>query len=304
MGLMVTATRLRRLELWSALQCAGGRRVGVWTKVLAASLSLSLGLDSQLTAQVPLDEATSATVDRWQVVRVWADDTAWDEWVITDVTRDDTSSVLTMRGAWPTVLLGRGGLVEERTPDGRVRHELDRVGLTPTTLLDTLVIAPLASQGLPWVSRGTVVPTQVRDLSLDWATPLQALTVLAETCESEVQLRRVGIAGYAIDLLVRVGAAAPDLDVRAARNLLEFSQNEALSEHATVITPKGASIDGESATIGDAAWIVGAVSGTLVTLADISDGPGPIAFDAQLDGLRLELPSGATVAIVGSTFGT
>jgi hypothetical protein len=301
---MVTATRLRRLELWSALQCAGGRRLGIWTEVLAASQTLSLGLDSQLTVQVPLDDASSVIVDRWQVVRVWEGDTAWDEWIVTDVTRDDTSNVLTFSAAWPTLLLGRRGLVDERTPDGRVRHELDRVGLTPATLLETLVLEPLARQGVDWVQAGVLVPTQVRDLSIAWQTPLQVLSLLAETCGCELQFRRVGITRYAIDLLARVGADAPDLDVRAARNLLEFNQAEALSEHATVITPKGADIDGESATIAEAAWTVVAVSGATVTLADVGDGPGPIGFDAQLDGLQLELPSGVTVPILSSTFAT
>jgi hypothetical protein len=298
----ITATRLRRLELWSALQCAGGVRLAIWTEVLAAAIALSLGLDSSLTVQVPLDDPASVTVDRWQVVRVWGGDTAWDEWIVTDVTRDDTSNVLTFSAAWPTLLLGRRGLVEERTPDGRVRHELDRVGLTPPTLLQTLVVEPLQAQGIDWVQAGVIVPTQVRDLSIAWLTPLQVLSLLAETCGCELQLRRVGVTAYAIDLLDRVGADAPDLDVRAARNLLEFSQAEALSEHATVITPKGADIDGESATIAEAVWTVTAVSGATVTLADVTDGPGPIGFDAQLDGLQLELPSGVTVPIVGSTF--
>jgi hypothetical protein len=297
------ATRLRRLELWSGLQCAGGQRLSIWTQVLAASVVLTLGLDSQLTAQVALDEAASIALDRWQVVRVWESDTLWDEWVITDVVRDDTSSVLTFNAGPVTLLFGRSGLVEERTPDGRVRYELDRVGLQPVTLLDTVVLAALAQQGLTWVVRGDVVPTQVRDLSLAWTTPLQALTTLAEVCGAEVQCRRIGTSGYAIDLLERIGADAPDLDVRAARNLLEFSQNEALSEHATVITGRGATVDGESATIAEAVWRVAAIDGAMVTLADVLDGPGPIGWDDQLTGLQLETPEGDTFPIVASSFG-
>ena len=299
-----TATRLTRFELWSTLQCAGGRRLGIWPAVIAASMVLTPGLDSQLTAQVGLDAEASTQLARWNVVRVWESDTAWDEWVVTDVTRDDRTGVLTLSAGQPTILLGRGGPVEERTADGRVRYELDRVGLAPATLLDTLVIAPLAAQGMPWVQRGTVTPVAVQDLSLAWSTPLQVLSLLAEACACELDVRRVGVGGYAIDLVERVGFDAPTLDLRRERNLLEFSQNEALSEHATVIIGKGATIDGESATIANAVWSVAAVSGVLVTLADVQDGTGPIAYNDQLNGLRLELPSGATVIITDSVAST
>lgn len=302
---MVQATRCHRLELWTSLQCAAGRRLAIWPSVLAAAMTLTLGLDSSCTVQVPLDAEATTLLARWQVVRVWETDTRWDEWVVTDVVRDDRSNVATLTMAWPTVLLGRSGFVQERTPDGRVRLELDRVGLPPVTLLDTLVLAPLASQGLTWVQRGVVTPTAVQDLSLAWATPLQALTRLVEVCGAELQLRRVGVRGYAVDLLERIGAGTPVLGAREALNLLEFSQSEALSEHATVVLGKGAAVDGESATIADAVWRVAAVTGNDVVLEDaIGGGPGPIGFDAQLNGLALERPTGTRVAITRSVAGT
>jgi hypothetical protein len=299
----ITATRLRRLELWSALQCAGGRRLAIWPQVIAATTSALLGVDSSLTAQVPLDAEASTALAQWTVVRVWEDDTRWDEWVVTTVTRDDPSAVLTFSAAWPHVVLGRAGVVDERTPDGRVRLQLDRVGQTPAQLIDTLVVAPLAALGLPWVSRGDVPSTVVRDVSLSANTPLQALELIAAP-DQEIAFRRVGVTGYAIDVVERVGAGGPVLDLRSARNLLTFQQDETLSEHATVITAQGAELDGEAGTIADAVWRVTAVDGSLVTLADPDGGPGPIAYDAQLDSLQLERANGGTVPIIASTFGT
>jgi hypothetical protein len=300
---MITATRCRRLEVWSALQCAGGRRLAIWPLVIAAATSGLLGLNSTLTAQVPLDAEASTALTQWTVVRVWENDTRWDEWVVTDVTRDDTSAVVTFTAGWPHLLLGKAGLVEERTADGRVRLQLDRVGQTLPTLIDELVIAPLEALGVSWVSRGDVTSTAVRDLTLSASTPLQALELIAAP-DQELAFRRVGIGGYAIDVLARVGVDGPVFDLRAARNLLTFRQDEVLSEHATVITAQGAVLDGEAGTIAEAVWQVTAVNGNRVTLADVNGGTGPIGYDAQLDSFQLERPNGTTVPIIESTFAT
>ncbi len=300
---MITATRCRRLEVWSALQCAGGRRLAIWPLVIAAATSGLLGLNSTLTAQVPLDAEASTALTQWTVVRVWENDTRWDEWVVTDVTRDDTSAVVTFTAGWPHLLLGKAGLVEERTADGRVRLQIDRVGQTLPVLIDDLVIAPLEALGVSWVTRGDVTSTAVRDLTLSASTPLQALELIAAP-DQELAFRRVGIGGYAIDVLARVGVDGPVLDLRAARNLLTFRQDEVLSEHATVITAQGAVLDGEAGTIAEAVWQVTAVNGNRVTLADVNGGTGPIAYDAQLDSFQLERPNGTTMPIVESTFAT
>lgn len=295
------ALRCRRLELWSALQCAGGRRLAIWPDVAAAVATLTLGLDSSLTAEVPLDADATVRADRWLVVRVWDDDERWDEWILTSVATDEVAGRATLTASPVTTLLGRAGLVTEAaSADGVVRPEVERVGLPPATLLRTLVVDACAALGLPWVQAGTVEPTAPIDVTLSWATPLQALATIADVAGCEVGVRRVGTSGYALDLVRRIGADAPVLDVRAGRNLTGLTQAAQSTEHATVIAGKGAVTDDVAATIARAVWRVAAIAGTRVTLADPAGGAGPIGWDDQLNGLALRREDGSRAAITSS----
>ncbi|MBC7841894.1 MAG: hypothetical protein H7099_06265 [Gemmatimonadaceae bacterium] len=251
--------------------------------------------------QVPLDDPALADAARWKVLRVWDTDESWDEWVIIGLADDQIEGRSTITAGPFSLLLGRAGLVTETvSDDGIVRPEIERVGLPPATLLRTLVIEPCTALGLAWVLAGDVTSTVPTDVSLKWTTPLVALTTIATAAALEIDGRRVGVTGYAIDLVARVGVAEPTLHVRYARNLTALAQDAQATDHATVLAVQGAESDGIAATMARAVWTVSSIVGPRVVLADPANGTGPVGWDAQLTDLALWRDGSTLLPIIDS----
>lgn len=304
-----TVQRLRRVEVWSDAQCAGGTRLAVVPRVTACTASGGVDGDERLTLAVPLDSPVVSLLRKRRVVRLVEDSaaglagTAFDEWrLLSDAAATDDGT-LTVTAGSIALDLGTGTLIRETDADGAVAYDFERIGLAPSDHLSGIILPAATAAGMSWVTAGTVTPTTPVDLTYAWDSPLSALRKLAEACGCELDVRRDGTTGYVVDLVTAVGASAPTLDLRAGRNLREFTLERSRVEQVTRVYPRGTAEDGLRPTMAGARWRVAALSGAgpvVVTLEDPAGGDGPLAFDTQLVGLWLERADGSRAQITAS----
>lgn len=296
---VLTALLLSRLEVWSDLECAGGTRLAVLQPPAACAARVDLAGDDRLTVTLPLSDPQLPQCREQRVLRV-VDVLAgtFDEWVIRQRTDDATNASVQLVALAPLSRLGTG-IPVYRVVGSRLEMNLDFVSRTPADIAAT-VIAQQQTQGLPWVSLGTVDPTAAVTISSAWDSPLAVLRRLAEAAGAELQCRRVGTSGYVVDLLTQRGSTAHNLDLRYGKNLPVHVAGRDATRQGTRIVGKGATSDGLAAGLGSNVWLVTAIAGGWVVLADPAGGEGPIAFDAQLNGRYLVGPTGTIGAITGT----
>lgn len=301
--MQITAQTMRRAEVWSDYQCAGGKRLAVLGGLTACLAAGTISGEDRLTLALGASDPSADFVLDRRVIRIVESDNVFDEWRIVDIARDSRAGRISVTCAPVDVDLVVGALVGQTDGAGVVRYDFDAVGLLSSALIDTFVLPALSSAGRSWVTRGTIDVDQPRDLTFAWDTSLSVLRRLAETLALELQVRRNGTTGYYVDLLTAIGAAAPVADFRYRKNLPGLTQTASMVGAATRVYPKGAIVDGYAATMANARWKVTAVdSGTrVVTLADPAGGNGPIAFDAQLNGLLFRKVTGAYGTVQASS---
>ena len=298
--MLITAQTMRRVEVWSDYQCAGGTRLSVLAAVTSCVASGTIsGEDSLKLVAAAADASSDAITDR-RVIRISQDDTTFDEWRIVDHVRDAASGAVTVSCVPVDADLGSAAIITQVDGVGVARPNFDVVGLLASAVVDTFLLTALAAAGKTWVSRGTIDVDQPMTLAFAWDTPLAVIKRMAETLGLELQIRRIGTTGYAIDLLTKIGASAAVADLRYTKNLPGVALSRSMVGVATRVYPKGAEVDGYAATMANARWKVISVSGLLIGLADPNGGDGPILSDGQLDGLSLVKKDG-TIASVSST---
>lgn len=293
---MITVQRLRRLELWSALQCAGGVRLRVFRQLFSCTAQAQLSGDTTLTAVVSLSDGAGITSA--QVLRVDGGDGVFDEWLVRGVVEDSTANTATITADPVELALISPALIAQVDGLGVTRHDLTILGRTPEDILTEYVLPPL---GYAWLSVGTVDKADPIDVTFQWVTPLAAVQQLLSVLGLEYQLRRNGTAGYFLDLVTAIGSTAPVADLRAKKNLPGLQFGTTTVGQANKIYPQGAASDGIHGTMGGADWLVTNVAGAVVTLTDPDGGAGPIAFDGQLTNKKLRRPDGSAAIVQGSS---
>lgn len=282
----ITVQRIRRLEIWSDWVAAGGERTYVIpdaTNILAVS---NITLAEKLTFVIPLKSATSPLVFKGVVLRLDQDDVTFDEWkVVNRVDDTQAGTAQITAGTFANTDLVTGAFLSRVDSDGTRNYEFESVGLDPTTQIIQWVIPATPN----FVTIGTINSTAPMDMAYAWDKPLGALQRIAANL-GELNVRRVGSVGYAIDIVDQIGHDAATCDVRVDKNIIRLSRSISSDGQATRIFPQGqADADNVRATMAQASWLVtniASVSGsTVVTLADPAGNEGPIGFDGQLVGL-------------------
>lgn len=301
--MQISARRLARVELWSAPQCAGGVRLAFIPRIVDCAASTQLpttGID-ELTLDLPITAANAGEFIAHRVVRIWEDDTRFDEWRIARVDRQPDGGIIRVScAAIETFFAVRSAPISQVT-GGVCFYNIDVVGLKPSEIIDQWVLPALTADGVTWLARGTIDQDSTIDLPLDWDTPLGTLRKIADALKLELQFRRNGTAGYYVDLLTRIGSAAATVDVRYGKNLAGAQLQHSSDEQVNRVFPRGADEEGVHATIARATWKVNTVVGAVITLIDPQGGDGPLAFDGQLVGAYLRKQDGTLTQVTASS---
>lgn len=298
--MQITARRLGRAELWSGPQCSGGTRLAFLTEIGECVAALQLET-AELTVVVPATTPHAALLLEHRVLRVWEDDTRFDEWRIAVTSRQPDNGEIRISCAPVETFLGVRTSPIAQLLGGVRYYNVEIVGLKPSEILDQWILPSLAADGIAWLARGTIDQDVAIDLALDWDTPLALLWKIAGALKLELQFRRNGTTSYFVDLVTKIGAAAPTVDVRLGKNLAEHQLRRTTDEQANRVFPRGANEEGVHATMGRASWKVTAVNAAVITLADPAGGDGPIAFDGQLVNARLRKADGTLTQVLSSS---
>lgn len=307
--------RPARIELWTDVECNSGTRQS-WIEPIVGTQEMALDNTDVLRLAIPDDgDVWDAVTDLalLKVIRVTThpgsgSETVY-EWRIQSIKDGEGRRQRMIHvEADPLLYDLRNGMVRTDTTGGRPTFNQAVTGLTPEEYIDTYVLPALTDVGIDWVSRGTVTittnPGETYDINLTRYTALELLQEIAEKTDTELRLRRNGSTDYKIDLLEQTGSGSATPRVQFGRNLIEIARERNMTGYATRIYAMGKrpSNASENSTIGFAAWdVTGTATGNVVTLAAPATGPGPIAFDDQLNGKYLYTPTGTLIQVSDST---
>jgi hypothetical protein len=297
----LTARRANRYEVWTAPQSAGGTRVCFLPQILECTASVQLDGMATMSLELPLDTPALAELLPQRVLRVWEDDTRFDEWRIAARERIADAGIVRLSGDKVDSFLALRSSPVSQLTGGIHYYNIEIIGLKPSEIIDQYVLPALAVDGITWLARGTIDQDVAIDLSLFWDTPLSILRKIADALTLELQIRRNGTTGYYADLLTQIGSSAARVDVRYRKNLVSHSLKETTDDQVNRVFPKGAVEENVAATIARASWKVTNVAANVVTLADPLGGDGPIAFDNQLVGKYLRRAAGTLTLISASS---
>ena len=289
------------VELWSDYECNGGVALGAMP-IVSGSWSTNVAGDDQCEFVV---YAAGRVVPALRlVVRVEPDAGDVQEYRIAFIGRVNRDNTRTLRGLSPLADLSTAGLVRDLTGKSYRTGGLG-ARYTRAAFLTQIILPNAAADGLAWWSAGTAdasalvhIPGPATPSSrMTWLKALQAST------GDEIRHRRNGAAGYFLDIVPKIGAGAPVVQIAYGHNLLSLQEDEDDTEHATAITVLGPAQALYEDGLGDNAWVVGTATGPgpfWVPLTDFAGLAGPLAFDGQLNGKALLTRTGTTVAITDS----
>ena len=270
-------TFVRRLEVWSELEGAGGERLAVIYDFSRCQVYRSLEDQHYIHVELPRDRDYWAYVDQGRVLRTVYEDFTYEEWrkdLVEDERAEDAGLRAVIRARHPRFDLGNGR-VGFTNVDGSRSLDFTLSQQTPDVHVDVI----LASAKRIFAA-GTIEPTDPVDLAYHWSTPLAALLDLAGATEMEVDVQRA-CQQYLVSLVEQIGSAADVVHLRYRRNTRSLRRTLDWTRLATRVWPKGADVDGLAFSIADALWEITAIdtAENRVTLAD-----DPFAFTGQMDG--------------------
>ncbi|MGE4191687.1 MAG: hypothetical protein AB7G12_17515, partial [Thermoanaerobaculia bacterium] len=177
--------------------------------------------------------------------------------------------------------------------NGDAYTDFDLYGLSVTDHLAVILSAAPA-----YFFAGTVDSTAKVDLAYRAYSPLQALRQLAAAIPggAEIELIPNGSLSYLIGIRTRVGASAPKVFFRYNRNLNATRRGLDVTGQPSRVLPVGMDVEGRRFDMGDAAWEIDSIAGSLVTLKGT-----PIAFDDQLNGLYAQKSTGGTLRLINDS---
>lgn len=300
-------SRIVSVTLWDDLECAGGVRLGD-LRVVRGTASMHLDSSDACSLLVDVDgrviEGANGQATVRTVVRLEDGLGTVVEYRMSQLGHTLRTNQWTLQAVSPLLDLASAGVV--RSVVGGVTTFGVGGTYTPSDFIDTIILSDLATDGLTWLSRGTIDPTApVTLFAADTgSTRLDLLRQLADLTGSELRLRRVGSTGYAIDL-TPVGTTATPLHIAMGKNLVDFQQDFDDADGASAVTVLGATASGWDgpATMAENAWTLGTIPGSApywIPLTDPGGGAGPVGFAGQLLGSALLLNDGTTLTITDS----
>lgn len=284
-----------RLEIWTDLQIAGGRRLAFFRDFTGLTEVREHQGPEKLRIALPRTAAAWDHIRERRVIRMVMANGSWEEWRIVGVDQERTAeNALLGTVECDSVLYDlANGLVERQEANGAVVHDFDVFGLLPAEAAALIVQA-----ARPYFDVGVVEPVDRVDVSIRWDNPLGALRALAAAAKAELEVVRDPVTGrYVINIVREIAADLPPVDIRFRGQQRALKRSAHAAEHVTRVYPRGAEEEGFSAGIAAAAWEVDhVVGGSRVQLLD-----EPVGIDGMLDGLYAEpVGSGRRIRILAS----
>lgn len=252
-----------------------------------------------LTVQVERDDPRCAEIVEGRVLRVVHEGGTGDtEWDIADVDDASSADVLTITCDPIALRLARVVYMGVTSTTGQPAPDWTGVQQTAEEWLDALVIPTLAEAGMAF-EVGTIDSTARFTMDGEWNSVLEIINAICEPgrANAEFRLSAGGDYGYVIDLLDAIGSSAATVRVRTAINLIETKRNRSMRTVATRLFARGSPDSVATRTMGEHVFaIASVVSGTVLELEDPFGGDGPIAYDDQLNGMRVAVMNSPTFA--------
>ena len=289
------AVEVRRFEVWSNAQAAGGARLAVVPDVLSATDRYELNGQETIRLEIRRESAAWQYLQERRVLRALMSDDTWREWRITDITESRSASQLAGQVEAEAVKYDLAATLMERVEaDGTANPYFELYGLTPAQHLATIV-----SHASSYFSAGTVGSSAPLDMVYDWDSPMSAVHALAY--QANLELSVVGAStGYTVNLPQQAGSTAETVYLRYSKNLEGIERDSDVRQgFATRVYPRGGGAQGERPSIANAQWLVASVSSKTVVLSTV-DGGAPIAFADQLNGLYVEEQGGTRTLVADS----
>ncbi|MCH7486922.1 MAG: hypothetical protein IIC04_08035, partial [Proteobacteria bacterium] len=176
------------LQIWSDFQGANGSHLYTVPGASLLEDFITVNGREELRAGFPRNADVWEYIAKRRVVRLEFEDGTIDEYRI--ATLDEVHSTREYRGE----VLCEGAIMELNGPglcelvydSGDVVHAFELLAMTVTEHLDEVILPA----GPRWITRGTVDPTELVDLTFDRFTPLRALQALLDSTVTERHLIR------------------------------------------------------------------------------------------------------------------
>lgn len=304
---MSSPRTLRRIEIWSDVAANSGSRLAVVRDYLSAIDRRELNGRETLRVEVRRQSTSWSQIQERRVLRTVFADNSHDEWRIAEVREErNQRNQLVARVECESIKYDlTADLLERVEVNGLAQPYFELYGLTPaqhmSVILNTLSSSPHSTSAIGgYVSVGTMGASNPIDLVYDWASPLEAITNVAEEAGLEVDVRRTST-GYVVNLPVETNSSVAQAELRYGRNLTGVRRtSDTRKKQATRVYPRGGGETGARLTVADAQWVVESISTDNVTLT-ISTGDGSlVAFADQLNNLYVEEFGGTVTQIADS----
>lgn len=195
----------------------------------------------------------------------------------------------------PVYDLDRSGVIEWVADDGTVLTHFPVGARTPTAVLGIALgnTAPYVSGPPGHFKIGTIDPTALVEFVFQDDTAWTAILELAKLTGTEFWWDRDPADDqYRIHLLTRIGGSHEEVRFEVSRNIFAFEHRSSTDDSLTRVTPVGATIAGERASIANNAWAIASTSP--IVMVD------PLVLeDDQLNlmGVYAEKPDGTLTAV-------
>lgn len=271
------------VQWWSAPACQSDAvALGALPHVQRLSITESRGGSEGGTLVTVADDLLAIGAAAGHVVRVSVPGRGLTEWLVSRIEDSDGDMAVVSLAPIRQVLALRG-LVREETSTGLTVAFTPRP-LTVSEILTQFVLSNTTTDGLSWLSVGTVEYTGRLTLpAFAGYTRAQLLTAIERATGYDVVLRRIGTTGYAIDLLEDVGASQPTVLIEAPVSARRIQRTRSVDESETVLIPMA----DNKTVMGEVAWIGAAPIGVgpfWVPLTAPNGGLPPIVEDGQFVG--------------------
>jgi hypothetical protein len=248
----------------------------------------------ELTMRLPRNDPAWDHIAKRRVIRVEFDDDTIDEYRIAKFderhSTKEYQGVVTAEGA--IMEMNGPGLCELIYDSGDVAHSFDLLSMTVTEHLDDVILPA----GPTWITKGTINPTDLVDLTYDRFTPLRALQALLDATGTERHLIRQAGGAYQINVLTQRGGSASIPHVVLGKNLRSSARETDDRETRTRIYPVGVESESGQALLQDARFTVISrdLNGDTVTMQFTQRGRTVNAAwqDDALDGFYIGNPDG------------
>lgn len=291
------------LQIWDDFEGAGGAHL--YTVPGAALLEDFVVVNGreELTLELPRNEDAWDHIAKRRIIRVEFEDGTIDEYRI--ATFEEQHSTRQFNGR----VVAEGAIMELNGPglcelvydSGDVVHAFELLSMTATEHLDEVILPA----GPSWITRGTIDPTDLVDLTYDRFTPLRALQALLDSTVTERHLIRQAGGAYQINVLDQRGGSASTAVVVLGKNLRSSARQTDDRKTITRLYPVGVDSDSGQARLQHARFVVTSrdLGADWVVLEVTQRGRTVKAAwqDDALNGLRVGNPDGTELQLISDS---